>query len=114
MHEMGIVFHVMDMVEDVAEENELSKVTSVTLQLGEVSGVIFSYMADLWEWCAAKRPLFAGSVLKSEEIHAVTICNACGKTYDTVPQGRICPYCGSEDTVLVTGNEVLIKEVEGM
>ena len=46
MHEMGVVFHVMDMVEDVAEENELSKVTSVTLQLGEVSGVIFSSQSE--------------------------------------------------------------------
>ena len=113
MHEMGIVFHVMDMVEEVAQEQELEKITSVTLQLGEVSGVIFSYMADLWEWCAAKKELFAGSVLKSEEIHAVTVCRDCGKTYDTVPQGRTCPYCGSENTVLVTGNEIIIKEIEG-
>lgn len=112
MHEMGIVFHIMDMVEETAAEQDLEKILSVTLELGEVSGVIFSYMSDLWEWCAAKKELFSGSVLKMEEIHAITICNTCGKTYDTVPQGRTCPYCGSEDTVLMTGNEIIIKEIE--
>ena len=46
-----------------------------------------------------------------EQIHAITRCEDCEKTYDTVPQGRICPYCGSERTFLVTGNEFNIKEI---
>ena len=33
------------------------------------------------------------------------------KDYDTVPQGRICPHCGSEKTWLLTGNEVNIKDI---
>ena len=49
--------------------------------------------------------------LKVEQIHAVTYCGGCGKTYDTVPQGKICPYCGSDRTWLQTGNEVNIKEI---
>ena len=27
--------------------------------------------------------------LQIEPVHAVTLCDACGKTYDTVPQGQI-------------------------
>ncbi len=40
MHELGVVFRVLDMVEEVAAENELTEVESVTLELGEVTTVI--------------------------------------------------------------------------
>jgi len=55
-----------------------------------------------------------GAELKIETLPAVTVCNACGKTYGTVEHGRICPYCESEDTVLLKGNEMSIKEIEAM
>ena len=48
--------------------------------------------------------MLRGARLQIETVHAVTLCDACGKTYDTVPQGRTCPYCGSEDTHLLQGN----------
>lgn len=40
MHELGIVFHVIKSVEKIGEENGLTNVASVTLELGEVSGAI--------------------------------------------------------------------------
>ena len=40
MHELGIVFHMIKTVERIAEENVLTSVSSVTLELGEVSGVV--------------------------------------------------------------------------
>ena len=46
MHELGIVFHVIKSVEKVAKENDITEIASVTLELGQVSGVIFSYMED--------------------------------------------------------------------
>ena len=45
-------------------------------------------------------------------IDAVTVCNACGKTYGTVAHGKVCPHCGSADTVLLRGNEVELEEIE--
>lgn len=38
MHELGTVFYVIREVEQVVEENHLTKVASVTLEIGEVSG----------------------------------------------------------------------------
>lgn len=38
MHELGIVFHIINEIEDVGEENELKTVSSVTVEIGEVSG----------------------------------------------------------------------------
>ena len=35
MHELGIVFHIVKTVEDIAVENQASKVGKVVLQIGE-------------------------------------------------------------------------------
>ena len=40
MHELGIVFHIIRTVEDVARQNDVTRIRRVTLQLGEVSGVV--------------------------------------------------------------------------
>jgi hydrogenase nickel incorporation protein HypA/HybF len=40
MHELGIVFHIIDLLEEVGKENQLEKISCVTLELGEVSSVI--------------------------------------------------------------------------
>ena len=40
MHELGTVFYVIREVEQVVEENHLTKVASVTLEIGEVIGII--------------------------------------------------------------------------
>ena len=84
MHELGIVFHVIKMVEEVGEKNSLTSVARVGLALGEVSGVLPDYLQDCWKWAVQKSDLLQGSVLDVRRIDAVTVCNACGKTYGTV------------------------------
>lgn len=112
MHELGVVFNIIKSVEKVAAENGLTKVASVTLELGEVSTVIPSYLTDCWRWAADKKDLLNGSELEVNEIPAVTCCKNCGGTYPTVKYGKVCPYCESGDTWLIQGNEVNIKEIE--
>ena len=111
MHELGIVFHVMDSVEEVAKENALTRIQSVTVEVGEVSTVIPEYLTDCWNWAIKKKELLAGCEMIVETIRAVTHCDGCEKDYPTVAHGRICPYCGSEKTWLITGNEINIKEI---
>ncbi|MEE1327282.1 MAG: hydrogenase maturation nickel metallochaperone HypA [Oscillospiraceae bacterium] len=50
--------------------------------------------------------------MKVEILPAVTWCDDCKQEYETVAHGRICPYCSSERTWLLKGNELNIKEVE--
>ena len=112
MHELGIVFHIIRSVEQVAADNELEKVNAVVLELGEVSGVIPDYLTDCWRWAAAKSELMSGSELKIETLPAVTHCDGCGRDYPTVAHGKTCPHCRSGSTWLLTGTEVNIKESE--
>ena len=54
MHELGIVFHIIDSIEEVGRQNKLRRVSTVTLELGEVSGVVHTYLEDCWHWAAAR------------------------------------------------------------
>ena len=112
MHELGIVFHMIKTVERIAEENALTSVSSVTLELGEVSGVVPHELTSCWNWAVAQTEVLKGAELKIETIPAVTLCESCNRTYPTGPQGRMCPLCGSEETVLLQGNEINLKEIE--
>lgn len=114
MHELGIVFHVIDRIEELAKENELQQVASVTLELGEASGVVPHYLTDCWDWAVKKSEVMKGSKLLIEPLPAITYCEDCEQTYPTIEFGKICPHCQSPHTYLLTGNECNIKEIEAM
>ena len=113
MHELGIVFHIIDQVDEIAESNQAKSVKKVTLEIGEVSGVIPKYLNDCWLWAVNNR----SKHMKDCELNIITLkgtsyCEDCGETFDTVKHGKICPKCGSKKTYLITGNEVSIKNIE--
>ena len=112
MHELSIVIHIAKSLNELAKENHLSRIGSVTLQVGEVSGIVTDYFTDCWDYFKRKDPILQDAILKYEEIKAITFCDDCKKEYETVAYGRICPYCHSEHTYLLTGNECIIKEIE--
>ena len=70
MHELGVVFYVVKDVKQVAEENAVEKVASVTLQIGEVSGIIHDYLIDCWNWARKKEPVMEEAELLIESIDA--------------------------------------------
>ena len=114
MHELGTISYVIRTVERIAHENQLTVVASITLEVGEVSGIIPDYLSDFWLYARKKSELLKEAELKIETIKGVTYCQDCKKTYSTVQYAKICPYCGSANTFLVTGNEYNIKEIEAM
>ena len=112
MHELGIVFYIIRDVKKAAEENGVEHVSAVVMNIGEVSTVIPEYLTDCWRWAADKEPMLKGCELKVNTIPAVTHCEDCGREYETVRYGKKCPHCNSQNTWLLRGNEVEIKEIE--
>lgn len=113
MHELGVVFHIIDDVTEAGKENGLTSIASVTVRLGTVSGVIPEYLENCWKWAVKRTEILKEAELIIEPIEAVTFCEDCNAEYDTVKYGRICPACGSPNTYLLRGNEFLIEEIAG-
>ena len=96
----------------MGRQNCLTRVSAVTLEIGEVSGVVPSYLIDCWNWAVKKSDLLRGAELRTDILPAVTHCDGCGQDYPTVAHGKTCPHCGSGETWLLTGSELNIKEIE--
>ena len=111
MHELGIVFTIADRVKQIAEANHVSHVECVTVEIGEVSDVIHSWLHDCWEWNAARTPILKDCKLEVIKIPAITQCDGCGQLYHTLRHGKICPHCGSDKTWLLQGNETNIRDI---
>ena len=111
MHELSIVTHVAKTLDELAEENHLTKIGSVTLEIGEVSGIVDALLTDCWDWAVKKTEVLKDAKLLIETIPAVTFCEDCHAEYETVKYGKTCPECGSANTYLLQGNEFLIKEI---
>lgn len=111
MHELGIVRHVIDQVESAAEENNVERVLKLTLEIGEVSSIVPDYFKDCFEWSKKKTKYMQDTQLEMIIIKGISYCTACKKTYGTVEHGKVCPNCGSKETYLVTGNQMIIKDM---
>lgn len=114
MHELGTIIYIIDTIEKLAAEEKLEAVGSITLEVGEVSGIVPDYLRDYWLYARKKSELLKETELKILDLPAVTFCQECEKTYSTVQYAKECPYCHSTDTFLITGNEFNIKEIEAM
>lgn len=111
MHELSIVFEIAKQVDKIAKNNNVKKVSFVTMQIGEVSMVVNPYLIDCWNWTRKKYDTLLDCELKIVGVRAMTRCEDCNERYPTVKYGKICPKCGSEHTYLLQGNEINIYNI---
>ena len=90
MHELGVVFHIADSVERIAQENGAAHVRKVALQIGEVSTVIPDYLLDVWKWNCKRHPMLEGCELTWEPIPSPT-AKAAAKPIKPFPKARSAP-----------------------
>ena len=112
MHELGIVIEVVKQVEQLAKENDVEKVTELTIEVGEVSGVVKEYFEDAFKWFIKKTEYMKECTLKYITIQGISYCEDCKQTYPTTKYGKECPNCHSPHTYLVSGKEVMIKDIK--
>lgn len=112
MHELGIVFYILDAVKKTCKENDVKKVKKITLEVGEVSLIVPDYFKDCYNWAIKKEELLKDAQLEMITVEALSCCDDCKEVYSTTEYGKICPNCHSENTYLVTGRDVIIKDIE--
>ena len=112
MHELGIVVHVIKQVEALAKENKVSKVVELTLEVGEVSGVVKEYFVDAFNWAKKRTEYMQETKLNYIIIEGISYCEDCKDTFKTTEYGKTCPKCGGGHTYLITGRDVSIRDIK--
>lgn len=114
MHELGIVMNVVEQVEKIAADNGAQKVIGVTMEIGEVSTIVPELFLDAFNWAKKKTEHLQNAELEMIIIEGRTYCRNCGETYRTTEYGKKCPHCGSPETYLLTGDQVIIKDISAV
>lgn len=110
MHELGAVIAVVEKIEKIAREQQLTKIESLVLQIGELSSVIPVYVEQCFP-AAVDGTLLQDTKLVIEIIPGNALCGNCRKVYNLMANKGKCPHCGSEKWELISGKEFNIKEI---
>lgn len=111
MHELGITQSIVDIAEKTAREQHAQKVLSVTVEIGELSGVISDAVEFCYEACI-QGTLLESSRLIIKRIAGSGRCDDCGADARIDNMTFACPTCGSYAMRRTGGEELNIKEVE--
>lgn len=111
MHELSLLVEVVKVVEDLVVENEIKRLKSIVLQIGEVSTVIPTFMEEYFPVVTLDKPFFKDTTLEIEMIPGEAKCLDCGEIFNIVKTKGYCPKCNSFEKEVLRGREFLIKEL---
>lgn len=111
MHELGITRSIVDIAERTAREQGAVRVLSVTVAIGDLSGVIPEAVEFCFEACS-KETLLEGARLIIDRIAGKGMCRACSAEFILAPYSFACPTCGSFGVERLQGNELKVIEME--
>lgn len=111
MHELGITQSIVEIAEQTARDQGAQKVLSVTIEVGELSGVIPEAVEFCFEACV-QETLLEGSRLVIDRIPGLGKCTECRAEFKLDNMTFNCSACGSYAIQRLQGEELNLREVE--
>lgn len=111
MHELAVCQELMSQVWQIARRERASRVTSITLQIGALSGVEPRLLRDAFP-IAAAGSVAQDAQLLIEDMPVEVQCSQCGARSQVQVNRLVCGACGDYRTRLVSGEEMLLKSLE--
>jgi hydrogenase nickel incorporation protein HypA/HybF len=113
VHELSVCQALLTQVENVAREQGARQVLSVALGIGPLSGVEPALLSQAWPLAAA------GTVADNAELlieqRPVRVhCSQCGKDSEATANRLLCAHCGDWRTQLLSGDDLVLLQVELM
>ena len=110
MHELGICDALLKMLRNVAEEEQLQNVQSITVEVGTLSGVVPRFLSDCWQ------AVIDGTEFKAVDMIVETVegeaqCIECGERFVADLERLRCPNCGGNKLTPVSGTDLTLKEI---
>ena len=112
MHELSIARNIVEIVSQVAQEENSPRVSVIHLQIGALSCVVPSALEFAFEVAAEGTPT-QGACLEIECMPVVVHCENCETEVALEsPQSFRCPQCNKPTPNIVSGRELEIARVE--
>ncbi len=111
MHEYFVVQNILRTVEDILKDYPGKRVAKVVLLIGKFSGVEPELLKSALEFFKKGSPLENAEIIFEFEDLKIE-CLDCGKTAVKEKWDMICPFCGSFNTKVVSGEDMFLKTLE--
>ena len=111
MHEVGLMQNALEIAFKAAEDKGASRVTSMGLRIGSLSGVVPDAMRFAFE-AMTPGTIAEGAELRIEEILATCWCAKCSSLFETDDILTLCPRCGTPSADVRDGRDMRITFVE--
>jgi hydrogenase nickel incorporation protein HypA/HybF len=111
VHEMSICQGLINQVERIAQEQGASRVDTIVLSIGPLSGVEPQLLSRAFDIARL------GTVAKDAELEietgpVVVECRMCGASGEAQVNRLLCPSCGDWQVNLKQGDELLLQRLE--
>lgn len=111
MHEMGILAKMIDIVEDAAVKNNIKKIAGISIEIGELSGVLPYFMEEYYPLVIEGNPLFEGSKIHIKVVPGQALCTECNAVYNVMKFEGCCPRCKSRNKKILGGQSFTLKDI---
>lgn len=112
MHELSLIQGTLDSVLPVARQNGATRITNITLRVGEMTMVVPEAMEFAFEALSEDIPMLEGCELVMEFVKPLSRCLDCGTEFEHDRFHNHCTNCDSSDTVLIAGRELNVASME--
>jgi hydrogenase nickel incorporation protein HypA/HybF len=111
VHELGITQSIVEIADKTARDQGAQRVLSVSIEVGNLSGVVPDAVEFCYEACV-QGTFLEGSRLIINRIEGLGRCDDCRAEFKLDNMTFDCPACGSYAVQRLQGEELNIKEVE--
>jgi len=110
MHEISLCQSVLRIIEQQAAQQNFSRVKTVSLEVGRLSGVEPEALRFGFD-AVMKDSIADGAILEIIDVAAQAVCSQCNNRVEVKQRFDACPKCGGVLTI-EKGEELRIKELE--
>lgn len=111
MHELSVCLALLDQVQSIAREHGATGVERIVLRVGPLSGIEPPLLENSYPLAAAGT-IAEAAVLDIESTPVHVRCDECGAESAAHPNRLLCGHCGGFRTHLISGDEMLLANLE--
>jgi hydrogenase nickel incorporation protein HypA/HybF len=111
MHELAITQSAVDLAAQQAHEHGASRVVSVTMVIGSLTGVVEDSVRFYFD-LIAKDTIVEGAAICFRTVLAQARCRECGAGFAPEDSLWRCPSCGGVQADITAGRELFLESIE--
>ncbi|MBI5041850.1 MAG: hydrogenase maturation nickel metallochaperone HypA [Gammaproteobacteria bacterium] len=111
MHELSVCQALVRQLDDIVQRERAVRITQVVVCIGPLSGVEAQLLRQAYPVASAGTAA-ANAELVLETLPIRVACESCGAESEATVNRLICGVCGDYHTRLLSGDELLLAQVE--